>query len=667
MTVYSLLIGINEYQNKRISTLNGCENDVDLLSKTLQLKLNVDKQHINILKNQQATRQNIIDQFQQHLTQQVTADDVALFYFSGHGAQADTPEIFWDIEPDHLEESLVCYDSHVEDSPALRDKELRYLIKDLADTGAHIVILLDCCHGGHGTRYGVVDDHPDAMERVRLAPKDKTQHPLSSYLFNQRMQADLESTGGLAQGKHILIAACQDFQLSQERLLDNTSGIHGLFTYSLCKTLNTLQSQVSYRELRNRIHAFVAKRNLHQSPQVEAIAGANETETLFGGEFLANTFLVSKTKANNKTIWTLNAGALHGLHQDDQLALFNESSDSHQLSNVVTKARLHTLNSFDSVLEIEDKSALKNSHYSAIITQQAFDKMPIKIDCGEQQNRAINILLENDINTQTPAHYLKHQPENPDYILKIDQDNAFYITQIGDDQPLFEKQDNILDALNQLAVMARFWQKFNINNPTSKIPSDAVDIVIHYNGREIINDSVAFSYQYDGNNWQQPSFTMELRLKLNYPKPLYCALIFFDGSDGSITPSLLKGIYLSHQNNRWAGKLNAQPIVKAKEGKTIRLKIKDELLQRSSEAVQVQDYFKLIISEQEFDASMMEQHGLNLYQEKAMTRGLNTILDTLMWNAHYRSLGSDDDINDIVDWTSKSIDISISHPRKIPF
>ena len=42
--------------------------------------------------------------------------DVALFCYSGHGSQEQAPEQFWQIEPDHLDETLVCHDSRTDGS-----------------------------------------------------------------------------------------------------------------------------------------------------------------------------------------------------------------------------------------------------------------------------------------------------------------------------------------------------------------------------------------------------------------------------------------------------------------------------------------------------------------------------------------------------------------------
>ncbi|MEQ9552679.1 MAG: caspase family protein [Coleofasciculus sp. G3-WIS-01] len=71
------------------------------------------KPHIRKLLNQEATRQAIIEGFQQHLCQ-AGSEDIVLFYYSGHGSQAKTPTEFWHLEPDRLEETLVCYDSRAE-------------------------------------------------------------------------------------------------------------------------------------------------------------------------------------------------------------------------------------------------------------------------------------------------------------------------------------------------------------------------------------------------------------------------------------------------------------------------------------------------------------------------------------------------------------------------
>src|SRR5207253_1764991 len=101
--------------------------------------------------DQQATRQAVIDGFRAHLGR-ARAGDVVLFYYSGHGSQEGAPPEFWRFEPDRLDETLVCWDSRMPGRFDLADKELAQLIAEVAEPGPHVLVVLDCCHSGSGTR-----------------------------------------------------------------------------------------------------------------------------------------------------------------------------------------------------------------------------------------------------------------------------------------------------------------------------------------------------------------------------------------------------------------------------------------------------------------------------------------------------------------------------------
>ena len=104
--------------------------------------------------------------------------DVAVIYISSHGSQSRADEIFWDIEPDHLNESIVCHDSRTQGVPDLLDKELRYLIAKLAKKCEHIAVFIDACHSAHITRYPNESD-----ESVRLSPIDMNQYSPDSFVY----------------------------------------------------------------------------------------------------------------------------------------------------------------------------------------------------------------------------------------------------------------------------------------------------------------------------------------------------------------------------------------------------------------------------------------------------------------------------------------------------
>ena len=178
--VYALLVGIDEYPDQ-ISNLKGCVNDVNTLSAYLDSRVADENHqvHTKVLLDQNATRMAIIESFREHLGQ-ATQDDIVLFAFSGHGSQEPAPQEYWHLEPDRLNETLVCWDSRSEGCKDLSDKEIAQLIADVAKQGAQVTVILDCCHSGSGTR-----------ELGRLFPPDTRQHPLESYLLSKETNKEL--------------------------------------------------------------------------------------------------------------------------------------------------------------------------------------------------------------------------------------------------------------------------------------------------------------------------------------------------------------------------------------------------------------------------------------------------------------------------------------------
>jgi hypothetical protein len=139
--LYALLVGIDNYPYP-VAQLQGCVNDITVITDYLSDRFNKQgyQLHILTLKDQQATRQAIIDSFRQHLGK-AGNNDIVLFYYSGHGSQELAPKEFWHIEPDHLDETLVCYDSRSEGGWDLADKELAKLIAEVAENEPHITII----------------------------------------------------------------------------------------------------------------------------------------------------------------------------------------------------------------------------------------------------------------------------------------------------------------------------------------------------------------------------------------------------------------------------------------------------------------------------------------------------------------------------------------------
>lgn len=207
--IYALLVGINDY-SPNVGKLSGCLNDVDHFHGYLADNFDRGRLHIEVLKDADATRPNIIKQFRSHLGK-ANKDDVVVFQYCGHGARWKSAKPFEQFYPDGKDEGLVCYDSRVAGGFDLADKEFAALLAELARNEPHIAVILDCCHSGSATRSA--DDFTQG--KCRQTHEVMEERPLESYL-------DGYYSGLLKRGesleipasRHILLAACQRKRLT---------------------------------------------------------------------------------------------------------------------------------------------------------------------------------------------------------------------------------------------------------------------------------------------------------------------------------------------------------------------------------------------------------------------------------------------------------------------
>lgn len=320
--LYALLIGINEYP-KPLPGLRGCVNDVNNLHDYLRENYNY-KRHVQVLKNADATRENIIRLFRSHLGQ-AKKDDVVLFYFSGHGSQEISAPEFKEYFPAGKNETLVCYDSRTPGGLDLADKELAVLLEEIARSEPHMAVILDCCHSGSGTR--TIDDFK--LARFRQVPPTRLDYPrpLETYLegcYTNRKPV------AIPQSKHILMSACDRDQKAWETQDDN-----GLFTSILLEVLRKAHGNISYVDLFTRCRTAILKQALNQTPQFETYRQFMPYLKFLDIQSLAadRRFLVYFEDNS----WKMNGGAIHGLTTDPwekiEAALYPFADESSPSSN----------------------------------------------------------------------------------------------------------------------------------------------------------------------------------------------------------------------------------------------------------------------------------------------------------------------------------------------
>jgi pimeloyl-ACP methyl ester carboxylesterase len=676
-TIYALFVGIDKYADP-VPPLNGCVNDILAADAILRQRTAGDTYKPLILKDSKATRQNIIDGFRQHLAQ-ATDHDVALFYYSGHGSQEDAPPEFWPFEPDKLDETLVCYDSRNEGNFDLADKELAALIAEVATNGAHVVIILDCCHSGTATRALPAED-----VRIRRAPTDHRKRPLESFILKPSVLGSASTRGAKAQtvdwvdlpeGKHVVLSACRADQTAKEYRLGGA--VRGAFSYFLQNGLQQAGPGVTYRDLFKRVHALVRNNVAEQTPQFEASGGDIEQPFLGGAVAGRNQYLALSHDTEG---WIIDAGAVHGIAAPDgdettTLAIFAFDSTGDQLRD--PQAALGTAKVID---VLPDKSTVDvvfaqgepdpTQTYKAVVTGVPVPPSGVVLEGDRKGVKLLREALKTASNGQ-PSLYVREVKKNDGADLRVlAQNDTYSITRPTDDQPLVAPLQGFTDAsaaqlVGRLEHIARWNKIVALANPLSTLASDAVEMRVFLPdgppptrsaGSQRwkpapADDELRLEYTSRSGEWIRPRFRIELRNTSD--QTLHCGLMYLGDAYDAI--ALLAG-----------GTVELAPgqSIAARDGKPLAVEVPDELY--AAGITQVTNTVKLIVSTAPFDALLLELGALDT-PPRAATRSLarRSPLNRLLGRIQTRGLARDDDDQQLDDWTTDTLTLTVVRPLDV--
>jgi pimeloyl-ACP methyl ester carboxylesterase len=662
--LFAFMVGINNYQAP-VPRLSGCTNDIDAFESYLSGRTAKDQFNLQLLKlmDEQATRQAVIDGFRKHL-HQAGKDDVALFYYSGHGSQETAPEEFWALEPDHMDETLVCYDSRQLDGWDLADKELAYLIHEVAENGPHMVVILDCCHSGSGTRDVSLETS------IRWAPADQRERSVDSFLFTRDLS---ESTRimdtaarpkgwmDLPEGRHILMAACRDDETAKEYYADGRP--YGAFSYFLRSTLESANGPLTYRDLFKQAQSRVRSNLYNQSPQLETTQSSDLDLPFLGGALLPRP--ENFTLSFDGSEWMLDAGSIHGIpapfgDETTQLVVFPLDAQANDLLDI-TKA----LGQVDVVQVYPQASRLRvidleldpTKTYKAIVVNLPLPLLEVKFEGDEEALALVREAMKVSAPGGKPSLYIREMQATPRLRL-LTKDSAYTITNPGEDRPLVSRLygyelDNATKVVQRLEHIARWMRTMDLQNPGSRLAMDAIQMSVLRDGVELSPNEMTFDYQFRNGRWEQPSYS--LRLKNNSSETLYCAVL---------------GLYESFSIEVVIGK----PTVRLGPGEEFNaqkyLSIPDEVWQQG--IAERQDVLKLIVSTDEFDANLLAQGKLDIARTTGPTqRGMirKNSLNRLMNKVQTRESSDTPEGQSLSDWITSQAVLRIRKPletREVP-
>ena len=302
----ALLVGINQYKN---DPLNGCVNDVIMQEMLLIHRFGFNPKDIVILTDKQATRQGILEAFENHLVKQAKPGDVAVFHYSGHGSRVLDPNPIIGKSPivdgTGLNGTFVPVDSSL---PAgypnvggvVNDimGHTLFLLMSAIQT-EYFTAVLDSCFSGLKTRDFKVRSR-DGGEKIEVSPQEKAYQ--QQWLSRLDMSPEEFVQGyqkGVARG--VVLASAQPNELAKDmKILDFHVGIFSyLLTQYLWQNTGTPKSAIAY------INEQIPQR-LRQNPLYEVkIDSGYENDPMY---FVQNqspvaNAVVMKTEGNQAQIW----------------------------------------------------------------------------------------------------------------------------------------------------------------------------------------------------------------------------------------------------------------------------------------------------------------------------------------------------------------------------
>ncbi len=618
-TVYALLVGIDLYQPP-VPRLSGCVADIEAMEQLLGMRIPDERCRIKVLKNEGASYAAVAEAFRSHLCQ-AGKDDVAFFYYSGHGSQAPTAPEFWHLEPDRLDETLVCYDSRTPGKYDLADKELSKLIAEVARKEPHIAVFLDSCHSGSATR-GV------ESVGVRRVPTDARRRPAQTYLVtppelenlgNSRSVTDAKSGWArLPRGRHILLSACQSDEEAKEiRFGDQTRGV---FSYFLLQTLLSTTGDWTYRDLFARVNALVRARVARQSPLIEATDFQDLDRPFLGGAVRPHPpyFTVRHEKDPG---WTLDGGAIHGIpepagEETTLLTVFPAQTENlEDPASAIGNARVAKVEPTCSRVHLvfePGKQPDPGETYKAVVAALPLPPLGVRMEGAADDLKLVRTELSHAGPSGGRSLLVREADDGADLKL-IAQDGVYRIMRTGDDRPLNavveggDAEERPSKAVRYLEHIARWIRMACLSNPTARLAPGAVRVdvfLLDREGHEKQLDGAAggagirLNYEFRDGEWHEPQ--VRIRLTNTTSRRLYCML--FDLTDRfKVSAALLPGggIWLGPRSEAWA--YNGEPIPAS---------LPDELWQQGM--TEYKDLIKLVAATEECNATLFEQDNLEV-------------------------------------------------------
>lgn len=246
----AICVGINNYPGTA-NDLNGCVNDANDWSSLL----NTYGFETNIILNEQATQNNILEAFENLITEAKNGD-VVVFTYSGHGTSVmDTSG----DENDSYDEALYVYDG-----PIIDDKFRAILTNSNKDV--QIIVITDSCFSGTVTRIVALDPAKPRYFKTDTIPP--TAVLKKRFLSKSSEESMIE----------LLLSGCSDSEYSYDAYINGRW--NGAMT---ANAISIIDPEQTYNEFYTKLRTILPSAEYPQTPQLEG-SEVNKNKIIFSSD-----------------------------------------------------------------------------------------------------------------------------------------------------------------------------------------------------------------------------------------------------------------------------------------------------------------------------------------------------------------------------------------------
>ena len=646
--LYALLVGIDNYPPP-VTPLKGCLNDLQHIADYLSRETSDFDLHLRKIVDREATKANLVAAMKSHFAS-AKEQDVIFLYYSGHGALEEADEVFFKGAQEGKMETLVCYDGYTaaDGKPVFRllaDKELRFLLSELSQTGAHIVTIFDCCHSGGNTRNGFFAKEGEVLERRQICRDAPSQafpkRDWTDFIFADKVSRDHVKNQSLdtilPEGRYIHFAACQHDESAFE------VGGEGMFTKRLLEVLTRCGGSLSYFDLQARIQNYL-RYQFKQTPRAFASGDGNPLFLGFLNRKGASKPEYGNVNLNSTDGWVIDLGTMQGLAAGSQLIILDDKF------NKVGAGKILEAYANYAQLEPSDGTQLDPAcSYKGFSTDYYFTTLQVHLSIVDE---AILLDLQQALTLDKSARLIEvKEAGQADYCI-VEKSRKILLTRPEKpDTPIVPVMDYTIGQTgvvvrNHLNHISQFEFVKKLQNPNAfMFARFPIEVSVFQKGAKLVEEPIHIVrdelFPYYAGDSEGEGGSIRIKIKNVSDRKLFCSLLYLT-FNFEVHVKLLKEVVvgLSRNEESWA-----------LDGAAIALNLEEEVA--SYNYPESKSTLKVIVSTSDFTQQALRfempalpgpldpgQKGLEISKNRFTPEVQDWItrnIDVTIKNPHYRS------------------------------